>query len=63
MMFGAIEQSALKYPGLLAPNGETIINEVNSAKWLVWHGKAPKAVTRLRRLHDAFGLVPEERTR
>jgi len=61
MKFRAAEQTALKYPGLLAPNGETIMKEIRSAKWLVWHGKAPKAVARLRRLHDAFGLVPEER--
>jgi hypothetical protein len=61
MMFRAIEQTALKYPGLLAPNGETIMQEIKSAKWLVWHGKAPKAVTRLKSLHDAFELLAEER--
>ena len=61
MKFRAIEQTALKYPGLLAPNGLTIMQEIKSAKWLVWHGKAPKAVVRLKRLHDAFGLVAEER--
>lgn len=61
MKFRAIEQTALKYPGLLAPNGETITQEIKSAKWLVWHGKAPKAVTRLKRLYDAFELLAEER--
>jgi hypothetical protein len=61
MKFRAIEQTALKHPGLLAPNGLTVKQEVQSAKWLVWHGKAPKAVARLKRVHDAFGLVPEER--
>jgi hypothetical protein len=45
MMFRAIEQTALKYPGLLAANGETTMQEIKSAKWLVWHGKAPKAVS------------------
>lgn len=61
MKFRAIDQSALKHPDLLAPNGRTLRQEVSSCKWLVWHGKARKAVARLIRIHDAFGLVPEER--
>ncbi|MBK6650125.1 MAG: ISKra4 family transposase [Betaproteobacteria bacterium] len=63
MKFRAIEQTALKDPGLQAPNGRSMRDELASCKWLVWHGKARKAVARLMRMHDAFGLVPEERFR
>jgi len=40
MKFRAIEQSALKHPDLLAPCGRPAQQEIKSAKWLVWHGKA-----------------------
>lgn len=59
MKFRAIEQSAWKFPDLLAPGGKTVQAEIKSAKWLVWHGKASKAVTRLKAIHDAFGIPPE----
>lgn len=59
MKFRAIEQSAWKFPHLLAPCGRTVQEEIKSAKWLVWHGKASKAVTRIKAIHDAFGTVPE----
>lgn len=44
---------------IIAPCGRTVQAEIKSAKWLVWHGKASKAVARLKAIHDAFGLVPE----
>ena len=59
MKFRAIEQSAWKFPHLLAPCGRTVQEEIKSAKWLVWHGKASKAVTRLKAIHDAFEIAPE----
>ena len=61
MKFRAMEQTALKHPDLLAPNGLGLREELASCKWLVWHGKASKAVARLMRMHDAFGFIPEER--
>lgn len=60
MKFRAIEQSAQKFPDLLVPNGTPVKNEIASAKWLTWHGKGSKAVERLKRIHDMFGLVPED---
>ena len=60
MKFRAIEQTALKHPDLLTPNGRGLREEVASCKWLVWHGKGSKAVARLKRVHDAFGLVPDK---
>jgi hypothetical protein len=60
MKFRAIEQSAQKFPHLLAPNGHPVQDEIASAKWLTWHGKGSKAVERLKRIHDMFGLVPED---
>ena len=59
MKFRAIEQSAWKFPDLLAPCGKTVQAEIKSAKWLVWHGKASKAVARLKAIHDALGIPPE----
>jgi hypothetical protein len=61
MKFRAMEQTALKHPDLLAPNGRGLREELASCKWLVWHGKDSKAVARLMRGHDAFGIIPEER--
>ena len=60
MKFRAVEQTALKHPDLLTPNGRGLREEVASCKWLVWHGKGSKAVARLKRVHDAFGLVPDK---
>ena len=60
MKFRAIEQSAWKHRDLRAPNGRTIAEEVASAKWKVWHGKAGRAIERLKAMHDMFGLVPDE---
>ncbi len=60
MKFRAIEQTCRKHPDLLAPNGRTGLRGVASAKWLVWHGKARQAVARLKEIHDAFGLIPED---
>ena len=54
MKFRAIEQTALKYPDMVAPNGRSLHDEIASFKWLVWHGKAAKAVTRLRGIHDVL---------
>lgn len=45
---------------LLAPNGRDLCEEIASCKWLVWHGKATKAVSRLKRIGDAFGIVAGE---
>src|SRR5471030_2229561 len=52
MKFRAIEQSALKFPDLLAPNGRTVQDEIASAKWLTWHGKGAEAVERIKSIHD-----------
>ncbi len=60
MKFRAIEQSALKFPQLLAPNGRCVQDEIASAKWLTWHGKGSQAVERLKSIHDMFGLVPQD---
>lgn len=59
MKFRAIEQTAMKHMDLLAPNGRGLQEEIASCKWLTWHGKAGKAVARLKSIHDALGLVPE----
>ena len=59
MKFRAIEQSALKFPDLLAPNGRTVQDEIASAKWLTWHGKGSEAVERIKRIHDMLGVTPE----
>lgn len=60
MKLRAIEQSAQKFPDLFAPNGNYVRDEIASAKWLTWHGKGTEAVERLKRIHDMFGLVPED---
>ena len=60
MKFRAIEQTARKHPDMVAPNGRGLCEEIASCKWLVWHGKASKAVTRLKRIHDAFDVIQEE---
>ena len=60
MKFRAIEQSAQKFPELLAPNGRPIKDEIASAKWLTWHGKGSEAVERIKSIHDMFGLMPED---
>ena len=59
MKFRAIEQSALKHRDLSAPSGRPIERDIAGAKWLLWHGRASKAIARLKQLHDMFGLVPE----
>jgi hypothetical protein len=60
MKFRAIEQSAQKFPELMAPNGQLIKDEIASAKWLTWHGKGSEAVERIKSIHDMFGLAPED---
>ncbi len=59
MKFRAIEQSAQRFPDLLAPNGRSIHDEIASAKWMAWHGKGVDAVERIKRLHDMLELTPE----
>lgn len=59
MKFRAIEQSAQRFPDLLAPNGRSIQDEIASAKWMAWHGKGVDAVERIKRLHDMLELTPE----
>jgi hypothetical protein len=59
MKFRAIEQSAQKFPDLLAPS-HFIRDEIASAKWLTWYGKRSEAVERLKRIYDMFGLVHED---
>lgn len=59
MKFRAIEHSVLKFPDLMAPNGHSVKDEIASAKWLTWHGKAAEAVTRIKCIHDMIGLTPE----
>ena len=58
MKFRAIEQTALKYPDMVTPNGHGLCEEIASCKWLVWHGKAARAVTRLRGIHDVLEEIP-----
>ncbi|UUZ76922.1 ISKra4 family transposase [Polaromonas sp. P1(28)-13] len=60
MKFRAIEQTASKHPNLLTPNGGGLCEEIASCKWLVWHGKASTAVARLKRVYDAFGVIPQD---
>jgi hypothetical protein len=60
MKFRAIEQSALKFPDLLAPNGRPVKDEIASAKWLTWHGKSAEAVEHIKRIHDMIGLTAED---
>ena len=57
MKFRAIDLTACRHRGLSAPNGRDLCEEIASCKWLVWHGKATKAVSRLKRINDAFGIV------
>lgn len=57
MKFRAIEQSAQRFPELLAPNGRPIKDEIASAKWLTWHGKGSEAVERIKSIHDMFELA------
>ena len=59
MKFRAIEQSALKFPDLLARNGRTVQDEIASAKWLAWHGKGAESVERIKSIHDMLGMTPE----
>lgn len=61
MRFRAVEQTALKYPGLITPYGCDFKSEIASCKWLAWYGKGSKAVARLKRVHDAFKLLPDMR--
>ena len=58
MKFRAIEQTALKYPEMVTPNGRGLCEEIASCKWLVWHGKAARAVMRLRGIHDVLEETP-----
>jgi hypothetical protein len=60
MKFRAIEQSAQRFPDLLAPSGRPIGDEIASANWLTWHGKSDEAVERLKRLHDMLDLPPAD---
>jgi hypothetical protein len=60
MKFRAIEQSAQKFPDLLAPSGRPIGDEIVSAKWLTWHGRGDEAVERLKRLHAMLDLPPAD---
>ncbi|WP_194727208.1 ISKra4 family transposase [Noviherbaspirillum malthae] len=60
MKFRAIEQSAQKFPDLLAPNGRLVQDEIASAKWLTWHGKGAEAVERLKSIYDMLDLTPED---
>src|SRR5471030_916899 len=55
--FRAIEQSALKFSDLLAPNVRTVQDEIASAKWLTWHGKGAEAVERIKSIHDMLGYA------
>lgn len=59
MKFRAIEQSALKFPDLLAPNGRSVQDEIASAKWLTWHGKGSEAFERIKSIHDMLEVTPE----
>jgi hypothetical protein len=64
MKFRSLEQmTTFKYSHLLAPNGRTVRDGVTSAKWRVWHGKASKAVARLKRIHDRFRISEEDQYR
>ena len=58
MKFRAIEQTARKYPDMVTPNGRGLNDEIASCKWLAWHGKAAKAVTRLKSIHDVLEEIP-----
>ena len=60
MKFRAIDITVRSHPGLVAPNGRGLCEEIASCKWLVWHGKSSKAVSRLKRICDAFGIVSAE---
>ena len=60
MKIRALDLTACRHRGLLAPNGRELCEEIASCKWLVWHGKATKAVSRLKRINDAFGIVAAE---
>jgi hypothetical protein len=37
-----------------------LCEEIKSCKWLVWHGKSPKAVARLKHICNAFEMVAGE---
>jgi hypothetical protein len=43
---------------MVTPNGHGLCEEIASCKWLVWHGKAARAVTRLRGIHDVLEEIP-----
>lgn len=60
MKFRAIDLTAGSRRDLLAPSGRNLCEEIASCKWLVWHGKATKAVARLKHICKAFEMVAGE---
>jgi hypothetical protein len=58
MKFRAAEQSVVGSRQIEGPDWDRIASELKSAKWLVWHGKARKAVRRLRAIGEELETWP-----
>jgi hypothetical protein len=54
MKFKAAENSVFGSQMIEPLEHESVMSEIRSAKWLVWHGKGGKAVARIKALDDAL---------
>ena len=60
MKFRAVEQSILNSRRIEGPDWDRLTREINSAKWLVWHGKGRKAVPRLQAMSEELEKWPNQ---
>ena len=59
MKFRAAEQSVISSRRMAGPNWDWVEREIRSAKWLVWHGKGRKAVSRLQAVNAELEKWPD----
>ena len=52
MKFKAAQRSVFGSKMIGSLEWESVVTEIEHAKWLVWHGKGSKAVGRLKALDD-----------
>jgi hypothetical protein len=60
MKFRAVEQSIITSRRIEGPDWDRLGREINSAKWLVWHGKGRKAVPRLQAFSEELERWPNQ---
>jgi hypothetical protein len=60
MKFRAVEQSIITSRRTDGPDWDRLSREINSAKWLVWHGKGRKAVPRLQAIGEELEKWPNQ---